>query len=191
MSRVPSSPPLNVHEPAAPAESQSLRVSAAAPLSFDALFRRYASRVATVGMRIMGRTHDLEDFVQDVFLEVHRGLHRLQSAEAAPFWIDRIAVRRAVRRVRSTHWKRLVGFDDAPSGLEIEDAGASPETRVLVHQLLGRLQHFPPRARACWLLRKVDGYELRETAEAVGCSLATAKRDIARVDAALRREQMR
>ena len=51
--------------------------SASVALDFDALFRRYSPYVASIGLRLLGRDDELDDLVQDVFLEAHRGLPRL------------------------------------------------------------------------------------------------------------------
>jgi DNA-directed RNA polymerase specialized sigma24 family protein len=65
------------------------------------LFRRYASYVATIGIRLLGRDDELDDLVQEVFIEAYRGLHQLRSADAAKAWLARITVRRATRRLSS------------------------------------------------------------------------------------------
>ena len=180
------------HSKAMEAEGfRSLRLVAGAEFpTLESLYRDYAKRVATVGFRIMGRTNELEDYVHDVFVEVHRSLHTLQEPAAAKQWLNRIAVRHAIRRVRSSRWKRWMRLETTIDEIDIEDPGVSPEDAVLLGETLRRLRRIPPRARACWVLRAVEGYELKEVAEAVGCSLATTKRDIARADRALRRGQV-
>ena len=64
------------------------------------LFLRYAPYVAKIGFKLLGRDDELDDLVQDVFIEAHRGLAQLRTAEAAKGWLARITVRRAVRRLR-------------------------------------------------------------------------------------------
>ena len=53
------------------------------------LFRRYAAYVATIGFRLLGRDDELDDLVQEVFMEAYRGFHQLRSAEAAKAWLAR------------------------------------------------------------------------------------------------------
>src|SRR5215470_14551684 len=57
------------------------------------LFRRYARYVATIGLRLLGRDDELDDLVQDVFIEAHRGLHGLRTPDAIKGWLARITVR--------------------------------------------------------------------------------------------------
>jgi DNA-directed RNA polymerase specialized sigma24 family protein len=44
------------------------------PRDFDALYRRYAPYVAAIAARILGRDHELDDLVQDAFVNALRGL---------------------------------------------------------------------------------------------------------------------
>src|SRR3954462_5049721 len=64
------------------------------------LFRRYAPYVATIGLKLLGRDDELDDLVQDVFIEAHRRLYQLRSPDAAKGWLARITVRRAIRWLR-------------------------------------------------------------------------------------------
>jgi DNA-directed RNA polymerase specialized sigma24 family protein len=58
-------------------------VSDTRPPGLDDLFQLYAPYVATIGFRLLGRDHELDDLVQDVFIEAHRGLHQLRDLGAA------------------------------------------------------------------------------------------------------------
>ena len=59
------------------------------------LFRRYAPYVATIASKLLGRDDgELDDLVQDVFIEAHRGLGQLRDAHAAKGWLARITVPR-------------------------------------------------------------------------------------------------
>ena len=46
------------------------------------LFRRYSPYVATIGIRLLGRDDELDDLVQEVFIEAYRGFHQLRSPDA-------------------------------------------------------------------------------------------------------------
>jgi hypothetical protein len=83
-------PALHVVVPLAPAAEAASEV-----LDLDTLFRRYASYVAAIAHRLLGRDDDVDDTVQEVFLAAIRGLHKgsesvarvhrgARVAEAAP-----------------------------------------------------------------------------------------------------------
>src|SRR5215471_7175759 len=70
------------------------------PGDFDAVFRRFAPYVARVGTRLLGTDGEIDDLVQEVFIEAHRGLAGVRDPRALRGWLARIAVRRATRRLR-------------------------------------------------------------------------------------------
>src|SRR4051812_21010739 len=80
-------------------------------LDFDSVFRRYSPYVASIGLRLLGRDEELDDLVQDVFLEAHRGLKQVRDAGSVKGWLARICVRRAVRRLRRRRLRAFLSLD--------------------------------------------------------------------------------
>src|ERR1700690_2429562 len=162
----------------APARARRGDVGGARPSPALAdLFRRYARYVATIGLRLLGRDDELDDLVQDVFIEAHRGLHQLRDLDAAKGWLARITVRRAVRRLRRQKVRAFFSLEalgaDAPV---VADGGASPEERAYVAATYRRLETLPVPQRIAWLLRNVEGETLDSIAALCGCSKATVPR---------------
>ena len=158
-------------------------------LDFDAVFRRYSPYVASVGMRLLGREDELDDLIQDVFWEAHRGLSRVRDARAIKGWLARICVRRAVRRLRRAKLRTWLSFDvldHEPSGVSLV---ASPETHAEVAQLYRELEKLPALARAAWVLRHLEGQSLDDIASACDCSKSTVQRRLRDAEAHLRRFQ--
>lgn len=62
---------------------------------------------------------------------------------------------------------------------------ASPEIRAQLAQIYALLRTVPADERIAWTLRYIERHRLEVVAELVGCSLATAKRRIARAQAFL------
>jgi RNA polymerase sigma-70 factor, ECF subfamily len=140
------------------------------------LFRRYAPYVATIGFKLLGRDDELDDLVQDVFIEAHRGLHQLRSTEAAKGWLARITVRRAVRRLRRQKLRAFFSLDALPEHGSLVDAAATPEERAHITSTYRLLEALPVPHRIAWLLRHVEGETLDSIAELCGCSKATVQR---------------
>ena len=59
------------------------------PRDFDQVFRRYAPYIARIALRLLGNDSEVDDLVQDVFLEAHRGLFGLRDAAALGGWLAR------------------------------------------------------------------------------------------------------
>jgi RNA polymerase sigma-70 factor (ECF subfamily) len=160
------------------------------PRDFDEVFRRYSPYVARIALRLLGNDSEVDDLVQDVFLEAHRGLGSLREAGALGGWLARICVRRATRRLRRRRLLNLLSLDSASEPELPLSAGTTPEQRVLVIQLYRRLDRLPADERVAWLLRHVEGESLDDMVELCSCSKSTVQRRLRSAEARLAREVM-
>jgi RNA polymerase sigma-70 factor (ECF subfamily) len=150
-----------------------------------AAFRRYSRYVAAVALRLIGRDDELDDVVQEVFLAALRGLPRLREAEAVKGWLATVTVRVAGRRLRRRRLRTFLGLDHAPDYERLAAPDAPADERALLSRVYLALDALPVRERLAFCLRHVEGEPLERVAELCGCSLATAKRRIAAVQARL------
>jgi RNA polymerase sigma-70 factor (ECF subfamily) len=148
------------------------------PPGLDDLFQRYAPYVATIGFRLLGDDHELDDLVQDVFVEAHRGLHQLRDAGAAKGWLARIAVRGATRRLRRRRLRAFFSLDAVSDHEALVDAAATPEERAHITSTYRLLARLPVAQRVTWILRHIEGETLDGIAELCRCSKATVQRRI-------------
>jgi len=155
------------------------------PLDLDTLFRRYASYVAAIAYRLLGRDEEVDDTVQEVFLAAHRGIRSLRDPDAVKGWLARVAVRSARRKLRKRRLRAFLGLDDTSATGTVIDPAASPEQKALLARVFRALDGLPANERIAWSLRHVEGEPLESVAALSGCSLATAKRRIAAAARAL------
>lgn len=168
--------------PGTRADSNGVRGALAADgsLDLDALFRAHAKMVAAIGFRILGRSHEVEDLVQDVFLDACRDLARLRNPDALQSWLAVCTIRRARKRLRARRLRHLLGLDEAADYENMAHPSASATQQAVMSRLYTLLDRLPVEDRLAWTLRYVEGEELQTVAQLCGCSLATAKRRIAR-----------
>ena len=155
--------------------------------TLDEAFRAYAPYVAAIAFRLLGRDHEVDDVVQDVFLAAHRGLATLRDPEAVKGWLATVTVRVARRRLWLRKFRSFLRLDDAPAYADVASSGASPEQKALLARVYVLLDALPVEQRVAWVLRHVEGEELSGVASACACSLATAKRRIAAASDAIER----
>lgn len=148
-------------------------------------FQTWAPYVAGVAIRLMGRDQDVEDVVQDVFVEAMRTLATLREPAREKAWLASVAVRVVMRRLRRRRIARLLGLAETwdPSWLQAPEA--DPEQRALLRQVYRLLDDFPANERIAWSLRYLEGEKLEDVAALCGCSLATAKRRISAVQSVI------
>lgn len=118
---------------------------------------------------------ELEELVQEVFVEAYYSLPKFRSEGPLAAWLDRIATRVGYR-----HWKQLgrrreVARDDAwwrEVGGRTSETSSTAKAAEIVKQLLDQL---PPRDRLITLMLYVEGRTIAEAAELAGWSQTMVK----------------
>jgi len=153
------------------------------------LYRRHVRRVAERVIRLLSRSAEAEDVVQDAFVSAFRDLATLADPSRFGPWLMRIAVRQVHRRFRRRRLLARLGLDRGADDARLEQiAGPTlePELRLDLARLDDALLTLPTELRLAWMLRHVEGCELTELAEQCGCSLSTVKRRLTRAERHLR-----
>jgi RNA polymerase sigma-70 factor (ECF subfamily) len=151
----------------------------------DDVYRRYCRYVAAVVLRLDGRQGEVDDLVQEVFVEAARGIGGLRAPEAIKGWLATIAVRLVRRRLRLRRMRRFLGLDPEADYANLVDPAASPVDRLLVRAVYRALDELPVADRLAFSLHHLEGEKLEAVARLCGCSCATAKRRIARAQRAV------
>jgi RNA polymerase sigma-70 factor (ECF subfamily) len=155
------------------------------PLSLELIFRRHSRYVAAVAWRLLGRDDEIDDVVQEVFLQAVRGLDQLREPEAVKGWLATVTVRVAGRKLRLRKLRGFFGLDDEAGYEAIAGHQTSPDDRALLVRIYALLDELTVGERLAWTLRHVEGEKLDAVARILGVSLATAKRRIAAAQAKL------
>lgn len=162
--------------------SRSTRETAEAP-DLAQVFRTCSGYVAGIGHRLLGRNHEVDDLVQDVFIEAQRSLGQLRDPAAIRGWLATITVRLARRRLGRRRLQAFLGLDDSYDYSDVAAPTSRPDDREVLRRLYRLLDEVPVADRLAWLLRRIEGHQLDEVAALCGCSMATAKRRITRTQA--------
>jgi RNA polymerase sigma-70 factor (ECF subfamily) len=139
------------------------------------LFRRERGRVHATLFRVLGGNRDMDDLLQEAFLEVFRSLPRWRAEARLSTWIDRIAVRVAYRHM-SARRAGTTALDLVPEPIApgpLPDARA--HAREGVRRLYDALARLSPAARLAFALHVIDGRTLVEVAHLVGSTLVATK----------------
>lgn len=163
-------------------------VASTTPLTLDEAYRTYGPFVARTAHRLLGRDSDVDDVVQDVFLDAMKGLRQLREAYAIRAWLRTVTVRKCRRRLSVRRLKGMLGFDDAPEYANVATAETSPEDRAMIGRVYAALDGVSTEERLAWVLRFIEEEKLEDVATLCGCSLATAKRRIAAADRHVREQ---
>ena len=150
----------------------------------EALFRRYVTMVNGLGYRLVGNDSDLDDLVQDSFMEAWRSLGRLESPQAFAAWLGSIVVRTAHKMLRRRRITTRLGLRRSePIDLDgLISPSAPPDARSELVAIYRLVQRLPINTRMAFTLRRVEGLPLDEIARLLETSLATVKRRIAEAE---------
>lgn len=165
------------------------RAQAGEPWAEEALFRKHVDYIAALSFRLLRNRTEADDVVQDTFVDALSQIRALATPTALRSWLAGIAVHKAHRRFRTQRLRALLGLHHSTHEAVLEACAppsTSPEIRAELALVDAALSVVPDQERAAWMLRHVEGYVLEEVAVLCACSLATAKRRIARAQASVR-----
>ena len=150
--------------------------------AFATLFHSHKMRVYSLCLRMTNNAAEAEDLAQDAFLQVFRKLSTFRGDSALSTWLYRIAVNTVLMHFRRKSPCR-VSLDEQYEGQD----GGKPvrreygtrdgrlETSVSRVALTRAISELPEGYRAIFLLHEVEGYQHREIAQLLGCSVGTSK----------------
>src|SRR5262249_21399004 len=141
-------------------------------------FRVHRGALAAAAGRVLRGRDDVDDVLQDAFVEALRGVHALREPGALPAWLTRVTVRAALRRRGPA---RFPGLDGAPAAAHVADPRPSALDLALLAAIGDLLAAIPPERWRPWALRRLDGEPIQQIAVSCGCSCRTVKRRIAEV----------
>lgn len=153
------------------------RVTGAQEAAARDLFRRYRGRVHAALFRILGGNADMEDLLQETFVQVFASLKSWRAEASLATWIDRIAVRVAYRAIgrRKARLDQLSSDGTTPDVAVTTDEPAAILAKDGVRRLYAALDRLAPASRIAFALFAIDGRSMAEVAEVTGASVTATK----------------
>jgi len=155
------------------------------------LFRHQQGRIQATLYRILGSNRDMDDLLQETFIQVFKSLKNFRGEARLSTWIDRIAVRVAYRYISK---KKPATFTTELAD-EFEGNAIVPSRHALaregIRRLYAALSELSPTARIAFTLHELDGRSVNQVAHTVGASVTATKLRIWRARRALFRKAAR
>jgi len=149
------------------------------PAATRELFRRHRARVHASLFRVLGNNRDMDDLLQEAFLQVFQSLRGWRAEASLSTWIDRVAVRVAYRylsrRGRRVQTDPIMDDELAVAPLDHGPGARRQLARDGVKRLYAVLDELSPAARLAFTLHEIDGRSIAETAKLVGSSVTATK----------------
>jgi len=158
------------------------RASAGEAAAFAALVRRYQRTVFSIALRMLGDRHRAEDLAQEVFLQLYRSLDTLGSDAHLAFWLRKVAVNRAIDRIRQE-----ARYENEPLTEAADVAGETGAADPLLQRRMADLvSQLPPAARAVVVLRYQEDLDPVDIASTLDMPINTVKSHLKRSLTSLR-----
>ncbi len=151
----------------------------------EALFRRYARQGLGLAYRLIGNDSEIEDVVQDCFVQALASLPGLKDPSMFSSWFSSIVVRTTHKILRRRSIASRLGLRGAERALDVDALvapTAPPDVAAELRAVYRIVTSLPPRQRVALVLRRVEGLSQEEVASHMGVSIATAKRFLARAE---------
>lgn len=149
--------------------------------AFRELFDEFQQQVYKVAFGITMDSEESLDIVQDVFLKVHRNIHKFKGQSKLSTWIHRITVnaclnwkRKLKRRFKNYHYsiddEDLNYLETINGDTTVETLYQNKELQMILQKSIKKL---PEDARVVFILKEIEGLAYDEIAEVLGISKGT------------------
>jgi RNA polymerase sigma-70 factor (ECF subfamily) len=157
--------------------------------SFEDVAQTLSEPLQRYLVRMVGNRATADDLLQETLLRIARGLTNFEGRSSVKTWAFSIATRVAADHFRRPQTRvQIVDVDEAQdlsdSELDVDDQIIIDEMNSCVREVIDSL---PEDYRAALVLHDLEGLTAAATAEATGCSVATAKIRIHRARERLRK----
>lgn len=151
--------------------------------AFGTLFYTHRSRVYSLCLRMTRNIAEAEDLTQEAFLQVFRKLPTFRGDSALSTWMYRVAVNTVLMYFRK-RGRPQFSIDEELAGNDQNGKSKKRDYGATDFQLSGSvdrialaraIKELPHGYRKIFLLHEVEGYEHREIARLLRCSVGNSK----------------
>lgn len=164
--------------------------------AFCSLAEGYARRVYLLSFHYCQDSADAEDLSQEVWLKAYQALRSFRGDSSFYTWLRKITINSFLNKQRAGVLRRHgttnvpVFTSDGDPADELTTSASTSErsiyNRVLFDNVMKALAELTPSQRLIFLLRHYEGMSYNEIANAMGCSVGTAKKSVSRAVEKLR-----
>lgn len=149
--------------------------------AFEALVKKYHSRVYSLSYRLVGNIEDAKDISQEVFIRLYKFINRYNPKRSLLGWLFKVATNLSIdfgrsRQRRRYFWQKhtIASHGCGYSSLvrPPDQILANKELNEIINSLLNYLTH---KERAVFILRDLEDFSGEEVAKILGCASGTVR----------------
>jgi RNA polymerase sigma-70 factor (ECF subfamily) len=154
------------------------RAAAGERSAFRELYEHHRADVARLVYRMLGPRSDMEDVIQEVFVQVYKSLRDFRGQSKFSTWLHRVTVN-VVLMYRRAARSRPVFADEPASDASVRSADIGPdedaERRERVRAFGRLLDRLADKKRIVFVLHELEGIAPGEIARIVGAPVLTVR----------------
>jgi RNA polymerase sigma-70 factor, ECF subfamily len=151
------------------------RAKAGETSAFSELFAQHHRQVARQ-LAFLVPSADVEDVLQEVFIEVFRSIRRFEGKSALSTWLYRVTVHVALKARRKHTRSRLEIVEDVPDQPDGRPLPADTTLRAERSERVEKLlQELSPKKRAVLVMHDLQGMEASAIAEILDTNILTVR----------------
>lgn len=168
--------PLTNHEPDA-VPAYVTRAQSGDARAFEDIYRMHRRDVSRLAARLLGPRGDLEDVVQEVFIQVFRSLGSFRGDARFSTWLHRVTVNVTLMHIRALRSRPQLGNEllhepAAPEDDSPADGAARAERLRALYKILDTLSE---KKRAVFILHDIEGLAAAQVAKMVESNVLTVR----------------
>ena len=164
------------------------------PTAIGHLYERHRPRVHALCLRMTRNGPEAEDLTQEVFVHLFKKIGSFRGESQFTSWLHRLTVNLVLMHFRHKATRREKSAHDIEATVLIPEkekqaSGGQAVSGQAVDRLAlyAALDHLPAGSRSVFELFDIEGYQHREIANLLGCSVGTSKSQLHKARRKLRR----
>jgi len=158
--------------------------------AFQKIVQKYKAQVAGIAYRMIGDYEDAKDISQMVFVKIYQNLNRFDTSKKLSTWLYRITINASIDFIRKFRKHKFEVLDNIIGQLkekknDVEKVYQRGLVRLAINDALDSLN---PKQRSVFVLRDLEGLDIKEVAQITGMPQATVRWYLHRARAKLRDE---
>lgn len=143
------------------------------------LYSKFAAKMYQVCLRYTNNNaEDAKDVLQDGFVKVFKNLDKFRHDGSFEGWIRTIITRTALSQIKEKNKKLTSCNTDLLHA--VKDAEISVIDKLCEKDIISMVKKLPPGYRKIFMLYEIEGYNHREIAVLLNCSVGTSKSQLYR-----------
>jgi RNA polymerase sigma-70 factor, ECF subfamily len=156
--------------------------------AFQAIVVRYERRVAAAVIGMLGYCPEADDVGQEVFIRFYRAMDTFRGDAGLGTYLTRIAINLSLNELKKRKRRQVFQFFSGTEAREneIPDYVDEAGQRAVQEHVQRALQMLEPDFRSVVVLRMIEGFSTRETAEMLDLPQGTVLSRLARAQKKLK-----